>query len=78
MEAVTCNLDVQCLNINQAQAIIELTFMMGNMEMRFYKAFDMELDDERTIYKKCARSLVPRYDEPGLCLLQDWNNVISA
>jgi len=51
---------------------------MNDTELRFYKAFDMEIDDERTIYRLCAKSLVPRRDEPGVCLIQDWLDIISA
>lgn len=52
--------------------ISEMLSMMDEMELRFYKAFDMKIDDSRTIYNVCARSLTPRRDEPGLCIMQDW------
>ena len=78
MEAILHRLVIPAVRIESLHSVVDLTFMMSDTEMRFYKAFDMEIDDERTIYRVCARSLTPRRDEPGLCLLHDWLNAISV
>ena len=78
MEAVLFSLTLDALKISHTPHIIELTAMMCNTELRFYKAFGMDIDDEKTICRKCARSLVPRRGEPCVCLLQDWLNIISV
>jgi hypothetical protein len=78
MEAILFNLEIPALKNSRLACVMELSFMMCNTELRFYKAFDMEIDDERTIYRMCARSLIPRRDEPGLCIKQDWIDAVSA
>ena len=57
--------------------ILEISIMMDTIEMDFLDAFDMEIDDERTIYNMCAKSLIPRRDEPGLCIMQDWIDAVA-
>ena len=32
----------------------------------------MEFEDKRTVYSKCAFRLIPREDEPSVCLMHDW------
>jgi len=39
--------------------------MMDNTELRFYMAFDMDIDDKRTVYGECARSLVRARTNPA-------------
>ena len=46
--------------------------IISNIEYRFYKAFGVEIDDDRTVYGECAFSLVPDEDEPSVCLMHDW------
>ena len=38
----------------------------------FYKAYNMEFEDKRTVYSECAFRLIPREDEPSVCLMHDW------
>ena len=38
----------------------------------FYKAYGMEIEDKRTVYGECTYRLVPREDEPSVCLMHDW------
>ena len=78
MEALYFYKILDALKIEQVKSVSTIGFMMSDTEFRFYKAFDMEIDDGRTIYKMCARSLVPRSDEPGLCLVQDWLDALTA
>ena len=37
-----------------------------------YKAFGVEIDDNRTVYNECVFGLVPDEDEPSVCLMHDW------
>ena len=60
---------------SQVHLLSELMELLHDSETRFYKAFDMEITDDRTIYWMCAKSLVPRRDEPGVCLEKDWDNI---
>ena len=80
MEAVYFSLekDADVLSIRQVSAFLDVSFMMDDIESRFYSAFNMEIDDSRTIYGICAKSLIPRRDEPGLCIAQDWLDAVSA
>jgi len=32
----------------------------------------MEIEDKRTVYGECTYRLVPREDEPSVCLMHDW------
>lgn len=52
--------------------------VISNIEYRFYKAYGMEIDDKRTVYADCAFWLVPRDDEPSVCLMHDWIYLPSA
>ena len=42
------------------------------VEQREYKAFGVEIDDNRTVYNECVFGLVPDEDEPSVCLMHDW------
>jgi hypothetical protein len=78
MEALLHCIKIEALENCQVNHVLEVLELMNDTELRFYKAFDMEIDDDRTIYRLCAKSLVPRSVEPGVCLLQDWLDIISA
>ena len=56
----------------QREALQKLRCIISNIEYRFYKAFGVEIDDDRTVYGECAFSLVPDEDEPSVCLMHDW------
>jgi len=77
-EAILAELIIDALTKIQLMAVLKLSCMMDDMELRFYKAFDMEIDDPRTVYRECVKRLVPRGDEPGVCMMQDWINLPSA
>jgi len=70
--------DMTILKTCQIKYLLVLINMMDDMEIRFRKAFGMKINDERTIYRMCAESLIPRRDEPGLCFIQDLNEANSA
>ena len=52
--------------------------ILSNLEYRFYKAYGMEIEDKRTVYGECTYRLVPREDEPSVCLMHDWIYLPSA
>lgn len=56
----------------QREALQTLRCITGNLEYRFYKAYGMEIEDKRTVYAECAWRLVPRENEPSVCLMHDW------
>ena len=56
----------------QREALQTLRCIISNLEYRFYKAYDMEIEDKRTVYGECTYHLVPREDEPSVCLMHDW------
>lgn len=66
------------LNLAQINAFLRLNGMLDNVEMRFDMAFNMDIDDPRTVYGECVSRLAPRRDEPGLCLMEDWINLPTA
>ena len=49
-----------------------LRCVISNLEYRFYKAYNMEFEDKRTVYSECAFRLIPHEDEPSVCLMHDW------
>jgi hypothetical protein len=52
--------------------------MISNIGYRFYKAYEMEIEDKRTVYGECAYRQVPREDESSVCLMHDWIYLPSA
>jgi len=78
METIVCNLVIKSLTNRQLFDISKLFFIMDDIELRFHKAYNMSITDERTIYYLCEGNLVFRRDEPGLCLLQDWQDYLAT
>ena len=78
MEALMLNINLDAITKAQLFNYMKMLCMMDNTELRFYRAFDMEIDDKRTVYGECVRRLHPRDDEPGVCLLADWINLPTA
>lgn len=64
--------------ISQREALQMLKCIISNIEYLFYKAYDMEIEDKRTVYGDCSYRLVPREDEPNVCLMHDWIYLPSA
>lgn len=48
---------------------------LGDIE---YTIHGMEIEDKRTVYGECTYRLVPREDEPSVCLMHDWIYLPSA
>lgn len=59
------------ITFDQLRALFTVSSMMDDIESRFRKAFNVKIYDESTVYAICAESLVPRRDEPGVCLMRD-------
>ena len=57
---------------SQREALQALKRVIANIGYRFYKAYEMEIEDKRTVYGECAYRLVLREDEPSVCLMHDW------
>lgn len=70
--ALKRGVDNTCVISSQRGALQALRCVISNIEYRFYKAYGMEIDDKRTVYADCVFHLVPKEDEPSVCLAQDW------
>ena len=38
----------------------------------------MEIEDKRTVYDACVYHLIPKEDEPSVCMMHDWIYLPSA
>ena len=72
------SIDRDLVVTSQREALQALKCVTSNIEYRFYKAYGMEIEDKRTVYGECAYRLVPREDEPSVCLMHDWIYLPSA
>ena len=66
------SVDRDLIVTSQREALQTLKCIISNIEYRFYKAYEMEIEDKRTVYGECTYRLVPREDEPSVCLMHDW------
>lgn len=66
------SIDRDLIVTSQREALQTLRCIISNLEYRFYKAYGMEIEDKRTVYGECTYHLVPREDEPSVCLMHDW------
>lgn len=72
------SIDRECIITAQREALQMLCCVIGNLEYRFFKAYGMEIEDKRTVYGACTYHLVPKEDEPSVCLMRDWIYLPSA
>lgn len=49
----------------------------ASLNMGFEALKDLA-EDKRTVYEECTYRLVPREDEPSVCLMHDWIYLPSA
>ena len=70
--ALKRGIDFDCIITSQREALQALRCVISNIEYRFYKAYGMEIEDKRTVYADCVYRLVPKEDEPSVCLMHDW------
>ena len=61
-----------CMTGAQCEALQKLCCILSNIEYRFYKAFGIEIEDNRTVYRVCRFNVVPTENEPSVCLMNDW------
>lgn len=72
LAALHRNLIPKALTDEQRAAAAKLRYLMRSIELSFYKAFGMEIDDPLTEYSACEDALVPDdFNEPPVCLRQD-------
>lgn len=71
-------IDRELIITEQREALQTLCCIIKNLEYRFYKAYGTEIDDIRTVYGECVYHLVPKPDEPCICLLEDRLYMTSA
>lgn len=76
--ALQHGIDRDCTATAQREALETLRCIISNIGYRFFKAYGMEVEDERTVYSACAFRLTPREDEPSVCLMHDWIYLPSA
>lgn len=72
------SVDRDLIVTSQREALQTLKCIISNIEYHFYKAYGMEIKDKRTVYSDCAYRLVPKEDEPSVCLMHDWIYLPSA
>ena len=72
------SIDRELIVTTQREALQTLRCILSNLEYRFYKAYRMEIEDKRTVFGECSYRLVPREDEPSVCLMRDWIELPSA
>jgi len=78
MEALNKNIIYEAITGEQREALLKMRCIMLDVEFAFYKSFDMDITDKRTVYGECTSHLVPIEDEPSVCLMQEWINLPSA
>lgn len=78
MEALNKNIIYEAITADQREAVLKMRCIMRDVELAFYKSFDMDITDKRTIYGECISNLTPKEDEPSVCLMQEWINLSMA
>jgi len=76
--ALKRGIDREVITATQREGVSRLRCLIGNIEYRFFKTYGFEIDDMRTVFSLCAFSLIPKEDEPTVCLLRDWVYLPSA
>lgn len=78
LEALKCSVEAPLMTSYQREALQKLKCILSNLEYRFYKAYGMEIFDNRTVYGECAFRLIPKKDEPSVPIMCEWVNLPSA
>ena len=76
--ALKRSIDRDCIVTSQREALQMLRCVISNLEYRFYKAYNMEFEDKRTVYSKCAFWLLPWEAKPGVRLMHDWIYLLTV
>lgn len=69
MQTLDANMRGGCGALQEAQA--RFRALINDVADRFQNSFNMDIQDERTVYAFCDESLDPAL-EPTVCLLSDW------
>ena len=65
-----------CANYDSQDKIcLPLDLSLIHIDVYKRQAYGMEIEDKRTVYGECTYRLVPREDEPSVCLMHDWIDV---
>ena len=56
----------------------ELIEMCEILESYGNKRYGMEIEDKRMVYGEITHHLVPREDDPSVCLMHDWIYLLTA
>jgi hypothetical protein len=78
MEALNRNINREAITADQRGALLKMRCIMREVESAFYKCFEMDISDKRTVYAACAGQLMPEPNEPSVCLMGDWLALTSA
>jgi predicted nucleotidyltransferase len=78
LAALRHNIIREAITDRQREAAARLRCTLRDLEFHFYMTFGMDIDDILTVYADCAFGLVPREDEPSVCLMDDWLSLPSA
>lgn len=68
MRALYQSIDQTGLGEKLLDAVLKLRCTMDETAGRFWRCYDLEIDDFRTVYSLCLKSLNPVW-EPPVCLL---------
>ena len=71
LAALKRNICRDVLTAEQREAAARLCYIMGGLELSFYKAFGVEIYDRLTVYPECSFGLIPQDGEPCVCLVRD-------
>lgn len=72
LQVLDANIQRWGLTMAQQEGVRKLWCIMGDLAEQFWKAFDMEIEDGRTVYADCADNLELRGREPCVCLWEHW------
>ena len=72
LAALKNSITYDALTGEQHEALIRLRCILRDLDYYFYKAYGVDIDDQRTVYTECRFHLVPFEDEPSVCMLREW------
>lgn len=76
--ALKRSINRDCIVTSQREALQMLRCVISNLEYRFYKAYNMEFEDKRTVYSECAFRLLPWEVKPGVRLMYGWLYLLTV
>lgn len=76
--ALKCGIDYRYISSSERESVQALNCILSCIEYRFYKTYGMEIEDVRTVFSECVYHLVPKENEPSVCLRHEWEYLPSA